>query len=170
MKEQPRQAPGNASDRDSRLELEFEEDFFDLPPYTAHEPTPRRAQPTPRAPRRSIRIPKEAVLFRLFAFTAALLFTAAVVLIAHSAIGDTPTDTDTPTENTPDTPDTPTPDTPDTGPITPTDPITPPPEPYTYAVDVSAYADAIEQRTAKSDILLLNKQNPKPNYAPDLAG
>jgi D-alanyl-D-alanine carboxypeptidase len=163
MKEQPRRPKEQYS-----LDLSYDDDFFDLPPYEPHAEEPDK-QPKEhvslRDTARSTVSALRGIHWRRHLITPilALIVTAIVVLIAYGAATTTPPD---------DTADTP----PDTPPVTEPEPQPEPepepepqpePEPYDYATDVSAYMGAIEYAPAKGDILLLNKQNPRPNYAPE---
>ena len=161
MKEQPRRPQEKYS-----LDLSYDDDFFDLPPYEPHtdEPAPKaRERVSVGETARSAASALRGINWRRHLVTPilALILTAIVVLIAYGAATGAPPDD---SETTP----------PDVPPVTEPEPEPEPqpqpepePEPYDYAADVSAYMGAIEYAPAKADILLLNKQNPRPNYAPE---
>ena len=162
MKEQP-----HRTQEKHALDLSYDDDFFDLPPYEPHvdEPKPKappRERVDVRATAKSAATALRTFPWRKHLLTPilALLLTAIVVLVAYGAATTAPPDESTDPE-------------PDEPPVTDPQPDPEPepepePAPYDYAVDISAYMSAIEYTQAKEDILLLNKQNPRPNYAPEV--
>ncbi len=174
MNKQPHRADPTIHRRTAPLDFEIDDDFFDLPPYQVHEAQEKQQKEEKQAssvpPRRS-RAPLSRpswsrLLPNLLTFLIVLIFTAVVILLAHSAIDDPTQGTESPSTDDPSSQPSEDPTTPEDP--TPALPENPPVNDYTYAADVSAYMDAIEYAPAKDDILLLNKQNPKPNYAPEV--